>query len=87
MSGYPKLMWTKAGTEITVQSAQEESDQRAEGAYGAGEATVGAAVVEPGVPAPDADTSDDETFDNEPTFGPPHDDTHAKKAAKGGKKK
>jgi hypothetical protein len=85
MSDYPKLLWTKSGAEITVQSAQEESDKRAEGAYGHGEAEVAAAVVEPGVPeqSPDAD----EAFDNEPTFGPPGDDTHAKKAAKGGKKK
>jgi hypothetical protein len=87
MSDYPKLLWTKDGAEITVQSAQEESDKRAEGAYGHGEAAVGAAVVEPGVPEQSPDADNDADFDNDPTFGPPGDDTHAKKAAKGGKKK
>jgi hypothetical protein len=77
MSGYPKLLW-KNGQETTVRSEQEESDRRAEGFLGHGETAPEAP------PARGAADGDDGT---EATFGPSHDDTHARRSTAGSKKK
>jgi hypothetical protein len=77
---YPKLMWAPDGVEVTVCSAGEEQEKLA----------AGFSLTAPGTPvaaealsATDEAHTDDEPVD-EPTFGPPHDQTHAKR---GGKKR
>lgn len=67
MSDYPKLIWLKDGREVTVQHAAEVQGYVDLGLYEAEAAPE---------PAPDADEPD------EPTFGPPHDQTHAKRSSK-----
>ncbi len=96
MSEYPKIM-TRQGQEVSVCGAAEETERRAEGWCSPldeptrvsektpqSEPDVEAVAVDD-VEAASEPSSDDEP--DEPTFGPPGDATHAKRSAKGGKKK
>jgi len=82
MSGYPRLIWLKDGRERTVHTESEELALVAEGVYTRPVPVVSEPVtVEEPAPAPVSDP-----YDTEPTFGPPGDDTHAKRPAKGKKR-
>lgn len=94
MSDYPKVM-SRAGAEITVTSASEQGDREADG-WKACDGSVVTASVGPDIDArakADLDAMADgvvNAADDEsegPTFGPPHDDTHAKRSRPGSKKK
>ncbi len=74
MSEYPKLLF-KAGQEITVGSATEEAEKVAEG-YAPAASDVLAVEPTADVEEPVADQPEG------PTFGAPHDQTHAKRPAK-----
>ncbi len=83
MSDYPKVM-TRAGAEISVGGAAEETEKRADGWCSPLDVAEPASVAsepEPASQAPVGDESEDE-----PTFGPPGDPTHAKRPAKGKKR-
>jgi len=87
MSDYPKLLF-KSGQEITVHSPAEEAEKVADGfAPAASDAPASEPPAEaPAEPvAPESEPSDDEP--EGPTFGAPHDDTHARRPRSGGKKK
>jgi len=82
MSDYPKLMF-KAGQETTVTCPSDEAEKAAEGWR-----VPGAVVAsEPAPEAAAAPVSEEAEVEDEPTFGPPGDQTHAKRPAKGSKKK
>lgn len=73
MSDYPKIM-TRGGEEVSVGGAAEEAEKRAGGWASPLDGPPEAAVV--------AEEPSDATSDDEPTFGPPHDQTHRKRASK-----
>jgi len=90
MSDYPKIM-TRGGDEISVGGAADEAVKRGEGWCSpldvAGETVPSLSVYDPNEPdMPEA--VEDLALPDEPegpTFGPPHDQTHAKR--KGAAKK
>jgi hypothetical protein len=92
MSGYPKLVWLKDGREVTVRSDSDVLKLVADGVYAPPPESEPVPVAE--VPADDVPVAEvpaeppqapqDAPDEEGPTFGPPHDQTHAKR---GGKKK
>jgi hypothetical protein len=89
---YPKIM-TRAGAEISVGGAAEEAERRAEGwgspLDGVLEGTDDGAIVSehsglrPAETVPvDVSAERGVSHDDEPTFGPPGDQTHRKRASK-----
>ncbi len=87
MSDYPKIM-TRSGVEVSVGGAAEEAEKRAAGWCSpldvpAAEPVVAPVVTEAQEPAQEPAS---DPYDTEPTFGPPGDDTHAKRAPKGKKR-
>jgi hypothetical protein len=80
MSDYPKIM-TRAGVEVSVGGATEEAEKRADGWC----SPLDGPVPEP-VAAVETQALVSDPYDTEPTFGPPGDDTHAKRAPKGKKR-
>lgn len=70
MSDYPKLLWLKNGQEVTVHADSEVQKLIEDGVY---------------APPTEAQAVSDESAPDEPegpTFGPPDDDTHAKRSRK-----
>ncbi len=82
MSDYPKIM-TRGGEEISVGGEAEETEKRAEGWCSPLDVAPEVDADAPAVPDVDPDASSDD----EPTFGPPHDQTHAKRPARSGASK
>lgn len=96
MSDYPKIM-TRGGLEISVGGEAEEAEKRADGwcspLDGPLEGVDAGAVLSTSADADPSDTVPVEStfnrgvgYDDEPTFGPPHDQTHAKRKGAGKKR-
>lgn len=79
MSEYPKLMWSPIGVEVTVTAPDEEAALKEQGYRYTKEAKPKPPAKADGA---DADVPPDESDGEGPTFGPPDDDTHVKRAAK-----
>ena len=88
---YPKIM-TRRGAEVSATCASDEADKRAEGWVSPLDATylaqlpAGPLELISEVPPFGSQAPASEELDDEPTFGPPGDQTHAKRPAKGKKR-
>lgn len=84
VSDYPKIMH-RGLEEITVTSAADEAVKREDGYSCPGDPSVATPDVE-GEEQADLDAMADGVVD-EPTFGPPHDQTHERRPRKAAAKK
>ncbi len=79
VSEYPKLMF-RNGEEIAVVSVEDEAEKSG----------LGFALTRDAAPVADVPPTveaDEPVESDEPTFGPPGDQTHAKRPSRGGKKR